>query len=93
MVYLDAAYDHASDQELFDRVRSQFSLSPIKLDDPYLSAIIAGSNQFHPDYDNVTAPAQSFHVIYDAPPAYARRIGRSIAMPLAEDKWSDSATK
>ena len=56
MVYLDAAYDHASDQELFDRVRSQFSLSPIKLDDPYLSAIIAGSNQFHPDYDNVTAP-------------------------------------
>jgi len=70
LVYLDAAYDHASNQELLDRVRSQFSLPPLKLDDPFLKLIDNGATKFHPDYAKVQAPALSFHVIYDTDPAF-----------------------
>jgi pimeloyl-ACP methyl ester carboxylesterase len=70
LVYLDAAYDHASDQELFDRVRSQFSLAPLRLDDPFLNAIDDEATKFHPDYAKVKAPALSFHVIYDSDPSF-----------------------
>ncbi len=71
LVYLDAAYDHASNQELLHRVRSQFSLPPLQLDDPFLKLINDAATKYHPDYAKVQTPALSFHVIYDRDPAFA----------------------
>jgi pimeloyl-ACP methyl ester carboxylesterase len=72
LIYLDAAYDYASAQDLFERVGAQFSLKPLKLDDPFLDKIVDGSKKFRPEYRKVMAPALSFHVVYasDYVPAF-----------------------
>ena len=64
LVYLDSAYDLAENKALGRKL----NLPPISADKATLQ-LIDRSNEYHPDYSRITAPALGFFVTYDAPPA------------------------
>jgi pimeloyl-ACP methyl ester carboxylesterase len=66
LVYLDAAYDLAENAELGRK--AQLNLPPPPGADSATLALIARSNEYHPDYKRITAPALGFFVTYDEAP-------------------------
>jgi pimeloyl-ACP methyl ester carboxylesterase len=66
LVYLDAAYDLAENAELGRK--AQLNLPPPPGADSATLAFIARSNEYHPDYKRITAPALGFFVTYDEAP-------------------------
>lgn len=66
LVYLDAAYDLPENAELGRK--AQLNLPPLPGADNATLALIARSNEYHPDYKRITAPALGFFVTYDEAP-------------------------
>jgi pimeloyl-ACP methyl ester carboxylesterase len=66
LVYLDAAYDLAENAELGRK--AQLNLPPLAGADKATLALIARSNEYHPDYTRIVAPALGFFVTYDEAP-------------------------
>lgn len=66
LVYLDAAYDLAENKEL----GKHLNLPPLRADNA-TQQLIDRSNEYHPDYSRIKAPALGVFVTYDAPPANA----------------------
>ncbi len=66
LVYLDAAYDLAENAELGRK--AQLNLPPLPGAASATLALIARSNEYHPDYKRITAPALGFFVTYDEAP-------------------------
>ena len=66
LVYLDAAYDLAENAELGRK--AQLNLPPLPGADKATLELIARSNEYHPDYTRVRAPALGIFVTYDEPP-------------------------
>jgi pimeloyl-ACP methyl ester carboxylesterase len=66
LVYLDAAYDLARNAELGRK--AQLNLPPLPGADKATLALIARSNEYHPDYARIGAPALGFFVTYDEAP-------------------------
>jgi pimeloyl-ACP methyl ester carboxylesterase len=66
LVYLDAAYDLAENKEL----GKQLHLPPLR-GDRATQQLIDRSDEYHPDYSRIQAPALGFFVTYDEPPANA----------------------
>ena len=66
LVYLDAAYDLAENAELGRK--AQLNLPPVPGSDKATLELIARSNEYHPDYTRIRAPALGFFVTYDKPP-------------------------
>jgi pimeloyl-ACP methyl ester carboxylesterase len=66
LVYLDAAYDLPENAELGRK--AQLNLPPMPGADNATLALVAGSNEYHPDYKRITAPALGFFVAYDEAP-------------------------
>ena len=66
LVYLDAAYDLARNAEL-GRMAG-LKLPPLAWADHATLALIAGSNEYRPDYTRVVAPALGFFVTYNEAP-------------------------
>lgn len=64
LVYLDAAYDLSENAELSRKL----NLPPLPGADKATLELIARSNEYHPDYKRIRAPALSFFVTYDEPP-------------------------
>jgi pimeloyl-ACP methyl ester carboxylesterase len=63
LVYLDAAYDLPENKE----IGKGLNLPPLRADDAILQ-LIARSNEYHPNYSRIVAPALGFFVTYDEPP-------------------------
>ena len=63
LVYLDAAYDLAENKE----IGKNLNLPPPRADDA-TRQLIARSNEYHPNYSRIEAPALGFFVTYDEPP-------------------------
>jgi pimeloyl-ACP methyl ester carboxylesterase len=66
LVYLDAAYDLPENAELGRR--AQLNLPPLPGADKVTLELIARSEEYHPDYTRIRAPALGFFVTYDEPP-------------------------
>jgi pimeloyl-ACP methyl ester carboxylesterase len=66
LVYLDAAYDLAENAELGRK--AHLNLPPLPGSDKATHELIARSNEYHPDYTRIRAPALGFFVTYDQPP-------------------------
>lgn len=66
LVYLDAAYDLPENAELGRK--AQLNLPPLPGADKSTLELIARSNEYHPDYKPIRAPALGFFVTYDEPP-------------------------
>lgn len=66
LVYLDAAYDLPQNAELGRR--AQLNLPPLPGADKATLELIARSNEYHPDYRSIQAPALGVFVTYDEPP-------------------------
>jgi pimeloyl-ACP methyl ester carboxylesterase len=66
LVYLDAAYDLPENAELGRKAK--LNLPPLPGADRATLALIASSNEYHPDYTRITAPALAFFVTYDEAP-------------------------
>jgi pimeloyl-ACP methyl ester carboxylesterase len=66
LVYLDAAYDLPENAELGRK--AQLNLPPLPGADAATLALIARSNEYHPDYKRIAAPALGFFVTYDEAP-------------------------
>ena len=65
LVYLDAAYDLARNKELGRLAGLELKLPGI---DHAMSQLIARSDEYRPNYSQVTAPALGFFVTYDQAP-------------------------
>lgn len=66
LVYLDAAYDLQENAELAHK--AQLNLPPLRGADTATLELIARSNEYHPDYRRIVAPALGFFVTYDEAP-------------------------
>jgi pimeloyl-ACP methyl ester carboxylesterase len=66
LVYLDAAYDLPENAELGRK--AQLNLPPLPGADSATLALTARSNEYHPDYRRITAPALGIFVTYDEAP-------------------------
>ena len=66
LVYLDAAYDLPENAELGRK--AQLNLPPLPGADKATLELIAHSNEYHPNYRLIRAPALGFFVTYDEPP-------------------------
>jgi pimeloyl-ACP methyl ester carboxylesterase len=66
LVYLDAAYDLAEDAELGRK--AHLNLPSLPGADNATLAMIAHSDEYHPDYRRITAPALGIFVTYDEAP-------------------------
>jgi pimeloyl-ACP methyl ester carboxylesterase len=66
LVYLDAAYDLAENAELGRK--AQLNLPPLPGADNATLALIARSDEYHPDYTRIAAPALGVFVTYDEAP-------------------------
>jgi len=66
LVYLDAAYDLPENAELGRK--AELNLPPLPGADSATLALIARSNEYHPDYKRITAPALGFFVTYNEAP-------------------------
>lgn len=66
LVCLDAAYDLAENAELGRK--AQLNLPPLPGADKATLELIARSNEYHPDYTRIQAPALGIFVTYDEPP-------------------------
>ena len=69
LVYLDAAYDLAQNAEPGRKAR--LNLPPLPGADKATLELIARSNEYHPDYTGIEAPALGVFVTYDEPPKSA----------------------
>jgi pimeloyl-ACP methyl ester carboxylesterase len=66
LVYLDAAYDLPENATLGQK--AGLELPPLPGADSATLALIARSNEYHPDYKRIKAPALAFFVTYDEAP-------------------------
>lgn len=66
LVYLDAAYDLPENAELGRK--AQLNLPPSASADSATLALIARSNEYHPDYKRIAAPVLGFFVTYAEAP-------------------------
>jgi len=66
LVYLDAAADYKSGQELATNPRTKYPL-PLPEPDGPIGAIMRESTREDADYTKITAPALSFVIVYDGP--------------------------
>jgi len=69
LVYLDAAYDLPENAALGRK--AELELPPLPGADSATLALIARSNEYHPDYKRIKAPALAFFVTYDEAPQSA----------------------
>jgi pimeloyl-ACP methyl ester carboxylesterase len=66
LVYLDAAYDLPENAVLGRK--AQLNLPPLPGADKATLELVARSDEYHPDYTRIRAPALGFFVTYDEPP-------------------------
>lgn len=66
LIYLDAAYDLQENAELGREAK--LNLPPLPGADNATLELIARSNEYHPDYTRITAPALGIFVTYDHAP-------------------------